>query len=412
VTPPAAVKGEPDRLDAQGNLIENEPVDKPQLRDRLSTRVGVIPYRWLLVFLAICLGVLAEFLYAFAARPWLGTFSAALLFSLAALGAGGFFGFLFGLPHAGAGASQHQSGSPLAPAAAGAGAAGATAPGASPGSDVTASTNLQQVADWLTKLILGAGLTQLGHLPHASSELFHSMSGAIGSTASSVSIAGGITIYFTAVGFVTGWLATYFFLTPAMNRVERNISSILQQAKLLDAKADQAALAGQTARATTLRAASAVQSDRAQALLQSYANVYARPTTDPSRVPDLDATITRASTEELQANPSAGDVKAKYDAGPQRQKEVALAMMADRPSIASLDALITSITDSMTSVEQYQALRAAAALVPQLNTAEAAQLRTAVEAEMNSGEHFGKTSSRYILAGRIVATLPQSPTVP
>ena len=87
-------------------------------------------------------------------------------------------------------------------------------------------------------------------------------------------------------------------------------------------------------------------------------------------------------------------------------------MMADRPSIASLDALITSITDSMTSVEQYQALRAAAALVPQLNTAEAAQLRTAVEAEMNSGEHFGKTSSRYILAGRIVATLPQSPTVP
>ena len=149
---------------------------KGRLQDTLAIAVGVIPPRWLLVCAALSLGILGEVLYAFAARPWLATFSASLLFSLAALVGGGLFGFLFGLPHAGASASSSSRNPPRGQGS-GTGAAdqGALDLG-SQESEVTPSTNLQQIADWLTKLIIGAGLTQLGRLPHASFVLFHAMS--------------------------------------------------------------------------------------------------------------------------------------------------------------------------------------------------------------------------------------------
>ena len=172
---------------------------KGQLRDALATNLGAIPTRWLLVAFAFLLGIFAECLYGFAARPWLATFSASLLFSLAALVTGGFFGFLFGLPqsHGSSSSSHHTSSRP--------GEDLLSAVPADPSSDITASTNLQQVADWLTTLILGAGLTQVGRLPHASAVLFGAMSASIGGSASATvasgsssatAVAGGIAIYF------------------------------------------------------------------------------------------------------------------------------------------------------------------------------------------------------------------------
>jgi hypothetical protein len=356
------------------------------------------------VLVAVLLGFLAEFLYAFAARPWLATFSASLLFSLAALVAGGLFGFLFGLPYAG-GSSSSGSRAPFGRAARAAGMSGATTVEVSPGSDVTASTNLQQIADWLTKLILGAGLTQLGHLPHASSVLFHAMAGAIGGSASAEAVAGGIAIYFAILGFVTGWLATYFFLTPAMSRLDRRVGALVEQSILLEGRAARADSNGQKDRADRLRAASHGQAAKAESLVANYANIYARPRSDPYRIRDLDQVIAEASREALNTSPTPDEVKAKYDAGTQRQKEVALAMMADDPSKVNVDALMASIASSHTAMEQYQALRAASVLTDELPADQVSRLRAVVETEVQSGEHFSRASARYQLAAEVLAKL-------
>jgi hypothetical protein len=77
---------------------------------------------------------------------YLGT---AMLASLAAFLSGCLAGFLFGVPRVvSSGEARQQK--------------AATSPGASP--RYTPSTNLAEVSDWLTKLLLGAGLVQLTHL--------------------------------------------------------------------------------------------------------------------------------------------------------------------------------------------------------------------------------------------------------
>jgi hypothetical protein len=382
---------------------------KDRLRDAVTIAIRVVPPRWVLVFFALSIGIVGEVLYAFAVRPWLATFSASLLFSLAALVAGGLFGFLFGLPHAGGGTSSAPR---KPPAEQGGGAIGSEQVALDLGpqtSEATPSTNLQQIADWLTKLILGAGLTQLGRLPHGSYVLFHAMSPSIGASPSATAVVGGIVIYFAVLGFVIGWLATYFLVTPAVTRVEKSAASLIEGSGLLAASAARARSAGREDEARRLELASAGQEDRARSLLASYTSIYARPRSDSTRIPDLDQAIAREAQKALDAKPTAEEVKAKYERGSQREREVSLAMMATDPSKADLDVVINSISRSKTAVEQYQALRVAMAFISHLTADQASRLRAAVESEANSGEHFSRASERYRLAEGILSQLRESP---
>ena len=78
-----------------------------------------------------------------------------VLLTLASAFAGGALGFLFGLPKEATSASTDE---PNPQAVTG----GAKPAGAMPGHN----TNLEQVSDWLTKVLLGAGLSQLSEAPH------------------------------------------------------------------------------------------------------------------------------------------------------------------------------------------------------------------------------------------------------
>lgn len=381
---------------------------RTRVRDSVAVAAAVIPPRWLLVLLAIVFGVLAEVLYGFAQRPWLATFSSALLFSLASLLGGGLFGFLFGLPHADRAPSSSTSAPSSGPHITNAASASGTpsrfhaSPPATPRVDVAPSTNLQQIADWLTKLILGAGLTQIYRLPHAASVLFHSMASAFGGSVSAAQFSGGIVIYFTILGFITGWLATYFFLTPAMARLERRTDALVEQSSLLAARAARATAAGQAERAQKLRAASRVQAQTARTLAETYAAVYRHPRADPMRTAELDQAIEAAARQALSMNPTPPEVKAQYGAGPQRQTEIALAMMAIDPTKLDLDSVLQSISASRTAIEQYQALRALRASVDRLAAGDVERVRTTVDGEMNSGMHFSRLSARYRLAQEIL----------
>ncbi len=149
---------------------------------------------------------------------------AACLFSAMALG--GLFGFLFGVPKSSTGSEQ--------PAAAPPNGNGAMVKPAN-----RVNTNLEEVSDWLTKLILGAGLTQIGALWAA----FIDLSGKIGARGipgqlyGSV-IVGGLIIYGLIVGFLAGYILTRLYLSNIFLLADSFSTHEREEAALFDSIKD------------------------------------------------------------------------------------------------------------------------------------------------------------------------------
>jgi hypothetical protein len=87
------------------------------------------------------------------------------------------------------------------------------------------STNLAEISDWLTKLLLGAGLVELTRLGQPLSELIDNVARGLGGTTaaggvteSAVVIAGAILITYVTLGFLGGYLTTAFFYGEALQR--------------------------------------------------------------------------------------------------------------------------------------------------------------------------------------------------
>ena len=151
-----------------------------------------------LAFLALAVPVLGGLwivIYSFATpgRHWsyLGT---GMLTALAAFLAGCVVGFLFGIPRVvSSGQLRQQQGSVA----------------------YTPSSNLAEVSDWLTKLLLGAGLVQLTHLGAPLGHLIDSVAGGltagsgtpVPSSAAKV-MAGSILFGYAAIGLLDAYVVT------------------------------------------------------------------------------------------------------------------------------------------------------------------------------------------------------------
>lgn len=144
---------------------------------------------------------LALGIYALATQGGGETLASGLMFAAAALVTGALFGFLFGVPRELATPSVVKS------------ADGKALASSSP------NTNLEQVSDWLTKILLGATLTQLGNIGSALSHLFTAEAPAIGGR-SGVAMAGAINIFMAGIGFLFGWLHTRLFLGKLMDQLD------------------------------------------------------------------------------------------------------------------------------------------------------------------------------------------------
>jgi hypothetical protein len=156
-------------------------------------------------------------------------------------------GFLFGIPRSLQGDRVdtvpvgHSTATPLT---------AAPAPAATPG--YGANTNLEQISDWLTKILVGVGLTQLTGLPSKLSEgakyIGEALSG-VGSTPEQLltgeRIASAMLLYFTTCGFLFSYLWTRLYLAGALAeadlaaqvaRVEQKLDEQAKQAEI-DARA-------------------------------------------------------------------------------------------------------------------------------------------------------------------------------
>ena len=172
--------------------------------------------------IATCAGLGCVFLFSLQSKSISDFFSvsfAGLLLSGAALLVGGALGFLFGIPRTlqpdEPGAEDTETGTV----------------------NYRANTNLEQISDWLTKMLVGVGLTQLPAIPEQLRSVGKSIAPALGDTPSAPVMAVSILIFFAASGFLFGFLWTRLYLATAFRQadIDRLVNRVEEADKKIDA---------------------------------------------------------------------------------------------------------------------------------------------------------------------------------
>jgi hypothetical protein len=134
-------------------------------------------------------------------------------------------GFLFGIPRA----PTHERAVPQTEKI--------TDPATAAGKQVSGyrpNTNLEQISDWLTKILVGVGLTQLAQAPRAASALASALSPILGDAPHSGGFGLAMVIYFFVGGFFLTYLWTRLKLGAAFR--EADLAGIGNQLRNLEAQ--------------------------------------------------------------------------------------------------------------------------------------------------------------------------------
>lgn len=158
-----------------------------------------------LLLLAVVLVGVAAVLSGPRGSPWMLALTGALL-ALASLVAGGLLGFLFGVPRyltseRSGGSSDSPQGQPLR--------------------GYLPNSNLEQVSDWLTKILIGVTLTQLGEIPGMVQRLVDYVRAPFGSAPGSTAFVLSTIVLFNIGGFLVGYLWCRLYLGRALLLADR-----------------------------------------------------------------------------------------------------------------------------------------------------------------------------------------------
>jgi len=158
-----------------------------------------------MLFLCLGLGIFGIFMHNFDTQHrklgWehLGN---GLMLAGAAFFAGGLCGFLFGIPRTVQSGAGNQNNEDV---------------------DYRINTNLEQISDWLTKIIVGLTLVNLQNIPDFFGKLANDMKGGMGGSDSDVVFAGGIMVYFLILGFLAGYISTRTQISSLFSRADANL---------------------------------------------------------------------------------------------------------------------------------------------------------------------------------------------
>src|ERR1700674_1081710 len=165
-------------------------------------------------------GLIASSIYAIGA----GGFAAAvsiiavcLLVGGAALLVGSLLGFLFGIPRTLQGADTGEDRGP-------------NSSGTAAALSYRVNTNLEQISDWLTKILVGLGLTELGSVPRRLDSLGETLGPALGNTASSRVFGIVLVVFFCICGFFLGYLGTRLMLPALLRRADSGLLGAIRDA--------------------------------------------------------------------------------------------------------------------------------------------------------------------------------------
>ncbi|MEO6320429.1 MAG: hypothetical protein ABIR56_07155 [Polaromonas sp.] len=144
-----------------------------------------------------------------------------LLWCVACLAAGATVGFLFGIPRSGSQMSRQNANQE--PANAGANAAAASAQRESEAG--RPNTNLEEVSDWLTKILVGLSLVHLKSIEGRVWAISRNAAASLNSTPTDadISVATALVVGFSVIGFLCGYLYTRLFLQGAFSRSDNQM---------------------------------------------------------------------------------------------------------------------------------------------------------------------------------------------
>jgi len=165
--------------------------------------------RWLTLLPTFSLlGIIALAIYAFSLHNSWAVLGYGVVVAVSSTLAGGLVGVLFGIPRSVEG-SQNQK----------------------PTDGYVGNTNLEQVSDWLTKILVGVGLVQLGHAPDALKHLANSMKSGFGASSSSASFGLALSLTFAIGGFLYFYLWSRIFLFIDLPRSKSSSSETADSSK-------------------------------------------------------------------------------------------------------------------------------------------------------------------------------------
>jgi hypothetical protein len=188
----------------------------------------------LLVAAATC-GVGAIFVYSFS--PGTGHLTRTLAAGLVLAGASGFvgalLGFLFGIPRSLQNDTQPSSN-----------ASNTDPKDKSPSrrERYQANTNLEQISDWLTKILVGVGLTQINQIPDLTKRFGSYFGPMLGGGTEGAGFGVSVLVYFASNGFLFSYLWTRLFLAGELSRADTEVIELLRQNRQEQADIDAKAL--------------------------------------------------------------------------------------------------------------------------------------------------------------------------
>lgn len=173
---------------------------------------------WLLVFLVF--GLLFT---VWASKS--GRVGVSLVWALGTFGGGGLIGFLFGIPRS---AQTHESDPKTSADPRKSGADSVTRPCSN------VNTNLEQISDWFTKILVGISLVEAKSISHYILALARLMAEGMCGTGS-ISLALAMLLTFSTFGFLMGYLATRMFLSPVLGLADSASGNGPSQAQAVEA---------------------------------------------------------------------------------------------------------------------------------------------------------------------------------
>lgn len=169
-------------------------------------REGTAGPRRLLVMALVGFIIIVLYALQFSAATFVSVLSVGTLAAGASLLVGSLLGFLFGIPRTlqserpRVGDSKEQQ-----------------------RGDETwyqANTNLEQISDWLTKILVGLGLTQISGISASARSTVHGLAQGLGNTQSSGPMAAAILLFYLTCGFLLGYLWTRLNVAVAFRQAD------------------------------------------------------------------------------------------------------------------------------------------------------------------------------------------------
>ncbi|MEU8923076.1 hypothetical protein AB0D10_19380 [Kitasatospora sp. NPDC048545] len=292
---------------------------------------------------------------------------------------GGGLGFLFGVPRVRGGSEQPQ------------------------GSYVP-NTNLEQVSDWLTKVLLGVGLTQLGSLGERLHGLGTALAPVLGGGDAAVPFAAALVLYFLVLGFLAGWLVTRLALPQVLNDADRALDLFLA-GQDRDRHGDKVGADDLRVRAMQQLGLLGGSAEHPAALAGQLPPAAGSPAGPEGVVAEVRSTARRSAL-------TADQVRDLFADGSEGRRIQALALMQGDPALADLASVLEAIEHPRSGFEQYHALLAARGLLSRLPAAGAQRLRDAVAAQLVDPRGIPYASDRSWLAEKILSRLQVTAFVP